>query len=395
MNMRTLNILVLLLALIVSPAALAQSEYHLQPGDSVQIWVEQYADMSRLVTLAPDGRISLPLVGTVTADGLTLEDLQATLTTKLQPFLTEAVSMSVSLVPSERNAPSVFVAGDVAEPGIYPFRQGMTVLHVVAIAGGPYRTTLLAADQDRAIELESSLTNGEGRMAELTVTIARLNAQIAGKTQLDLGTTPTLPSSAYVEREQALLAMQSDYLTAQQDSLKRLLAVNQSTIDGINGQIDSMQQRIALSQERLAAATTLVERGVMQAAQMREIEINIVDMEGTLSQLKSGLSNQQGTMLTEQARVDGLIQDYRVGLMTQLGAAERERDTLTASLAESRRSLALYQPTQGTEAHLQYSIVRTKDGSTTTIDATEETPIALGDLVRVTRVARAAAASPQ
>ena len=395
MDMRALNILLVLLALIASPAALAQSEYHLQPGDSVQIWVEQYADMSRLVTLAPDGRISLPLVGSVTADGLTLEELQATLTTKLQPFLTEAVSMSVSLVPSERNAPSVYIAGDVAEPGIYPFRQGMTVLHVVAIAGGPYRTTLLAADQDRAIELESSLKNAEGRMAELNVTIARLNAQIAGKTQLDLGTTAPLPSSAYVEREQALLAMQSDYLDAQQDTLKRVLAVNQTTIDGINGQIDSMQQRIALSKERLAAATTLVERGVMQASQMREIEINIVDMEGTLSQLKSGLSNQQGSMLTEQARVDGLIQDYRVGLMTQLGAAERERDTLTASLAESRRSLTLYQPTQGTEAVLQYSIVRTKDGSTTTIDATEETPIALGDLVRVTRVTRAAAASPQ
>src|SRR5690606_19632571 len=98
MDMRALNILLVLLALIASPAALAQSEYHLQPGDSVQIWVEQYADMSRLVTLAPDGRISLPLVGSVTADGLTLEELQATLTTKLQPFLTEAVSMSVSLV---------------------------------------------------------------------------------------------------------------------------------------------------------------------------------------------------------------------------------------------------------------------------------------------------------
>jgi len=394
--MRALNILMLLLALIVSPAAYAQSEYHLQPGDSVQIWVEQYADMSRMVTLAPDGRISLPLVGIITADGLTLDDLEATLVTKLQPFLTEAVSLSVALVPSERNAPSIFIAGDVAEPGVYPFRQGMTVLHAVAVAGGPYRATLLAADQDRAIELESSLTNGQARMAELTVTIARLNAQIAGKTQIDMSSaSPNLPSSAYIEREQALLGMQSDYLGAQQDSLKRLLAVNQSTIEGINGQIDSMQQRIALSQERLTAATTLVERGVMQAAQMREIEINIVDMEGTLSQLKSELSNQQGTMVSEQARVDGLVQDYRVGLMTQLGAAERERDILTASLAESRRALTLYQPNQGVEASLRYAIIRTKDGSTTTIDATEETPIALGDLVRVTRAARETAASPQ
>ncbi|KKB80642.1 hypothetical protein VW29_16670 [Devosia limi DSM 17137] len=394
--MRALNMLLLFLVLLASPGAFAQSEYHLQPGDSVQIWVDQYADMSRQVALAPDGRISLPLVGSVAAEGLSLEDLEEALIAKLQPFLTEAVSLNVSLVPSEQNAPSVFAAGDVAEPGVYPFRQGMTVLHVVAVAGGPYRSTFLAADQDRAIELESSIDNDQARMAELSVTIARLNAQIAGNTQLDLSSAESsLPSSAYIEREQALLAMQSDYLGAQQDTLERLLAVNQSTIEGIKGQIGSMEQRIALSQERLAAATTLVERGVMQASQMREIEINIVDMEGTLSQLKSALSNQQGSMLTEQARVDGLVQDYRVGLMTQLGAAERERDTLIARLAESRRALTLYRPIQGGETSLRYSIVRTKDGSTTTIDATEETPVALGDLVRVTRVAQATAASPQ
>ena len=385
--MRATKLLFLLAFFFAVSPVFAQSSYKLQAGDVIEIWMAQYTDLTRQVTLAPDGWISLPLAGAVKAEGLTLEMLQTALHERLQPFFNDEVGLNVSLVPSEQHQPSIFVAGDVDTPGLYPFRPGMTVLHALSVAGGIYRVPLTTSDRDRSMEVEGLIANATKRLNELDVMIARLNAQIAGQDSFEL--PPDVDAEAaggFVSREQAMLTMQADNIQAQKDALARMLAINEDSITATNEQIESFKERIALTQERVAATTTLVERGVMQASQLRDLEVSIVDMESSLSQLRSTLATQQGNMLTEQSRVNTLIQEFQVGLVTQLGAAERERQELQADLANYRETIDLYGPTTPTASTVQYEIVRPTEGGSIDVDATEQTVIMPGDLVRVSQV---------
>lgn len=366
--------------------AFGQSTYKLQPGDAIEIWMAQYSDLTRQVTLAPDGWISLPLAGAMHAEGMTLEALQTSLAQRLQPFFNDAVGLNVSLVPNEQHLPSIFVAGDVDTPGLYPFRPGMTVLHAISVAGGLYRSSLTASDRDRSLEVESLIANGEKRLNELDIMIARLNAQIAGQPEFAIpASVDALAVTGFVTREQALLTMQSNNIRSQQDSLDRLIKINEDSIAATNEQIASIQRRITLAQERLTSASTLVERGVMQASQVRDIEVGIIDMESSLSQLRSSLATQQASILTEQSRVNTLIQEFQVGLVTQLSAAEGEREDLQSDLANHRNTLELYEPGAVGVTTLRYEIIRKDDGGSLDVDATEQTTILPGDLVRVTR----------
>lgn len=385
-KMRAFSLSCLLAACLSVQPAFAQSTYKLQPGDAVEIWMAQYTDLTRQVTLAPDGWISLPLAGAMQAEGMTIERLQEALVERLQPFFNDQVGLNVSLVPSERNQPSIFVAGDVDTPGLYPFRAGMTVLHALSVAGGVYRPAVTPADQDRSMEIGSLLENGGQRLDELNIMIARLNAQIAGEAEFTIpADVDATKVASFFSREQALLTMQTNNLNTQHNALGRMTAINEDSIAAISDQIRSVEQRVVLAKERMAATATLVERGVVQAGSVREIEVDIVEMEGALSQLRTTLAMQRAAILTEQSRVDTLTQDFQLGLATQLSAAEREREELLDDIANYRMTMELYEPNTEGPTTVHYQIVRPSDGASLSVDATEQTTILPGDLVRVTR----------
>ncbi|WEK03717.1 MAG: polysaccharide biosynthesis/export family protein [Candidatus Devosia phytovorans] len=375
----------LLCFLFCAQPVFAQSTYRLQPGDAVEIWVAQSADLTRNVTLAPDGWISMPLAGAMQAQGMTIEALQGALIDRLQPFFKEDVGLNVSLVPSEQNQPSIFIAGDVEAPGQYPFRPGMTVLHAVSVAGGLYRTALEASDRDRSMEVQGLIANGQKRMDELNIIIARLNAQIAGQDEFTVPAEVSAAGAAgFAGREQSLMTMQDNNIRDQQAASARLTTINQESIAAIDDQIKGITERIALSQERLSATSTLAERGVVQASQVREIEVNIVDMQTSISQLRTSIATQQAAIMTEQSRVATLVQQYHVGLVTDLSAAEREREALTEDLANYLQTLSLYEPSAESPTVLRYEIIRTSDSGELDVDATERSTILAGDLIRVT-----------
>jgi polysaccharide biosynthesis/export protein len=61
-------------------------EYFLGPEDVLDITVWKNADLSKLVTVRPDGRISLPLIGDITAVGKTAAQLSGDISAKLKEY---------------------------------------------------------------------------------------------------------------------------------------------------------------------------------------------------------------------------------------------------------------------------------------------------------------------
>lgn len=113
--------------LIVTP------EYFIGPEDVLNITVWRNVDLSRDVTVRPDGRISLPLIGDITAVGRTPTQLSDDISSKLKEY---KENPQVSIVIKEVNSYAIFVLGEVAKPGKYPLRSKTTLLQGVTIAGG-------------------------------------------------------------------------------------------------------------------------------------------------------------------------------------------------------------------------------------------------------------------
>lgn len=117
-----------------SPAQGAALEpYTIGPEDVLAITVWKNEAMSRVVSVRPDGMISLPLVDDVQAAGLTPMQLRDVLAKKLAEYIPNP---EVSVLVNDVRSFKVSVMGEVAKPGRYELKSWTTVVDVLAQAGG-------------------------------------------------------------------------------------------------------------------------------------------------------------------------------------------------------------------------------------------------------------------
>ena len=107
--------------------------YVIGPQDvlSIVFWRDQ--EMSAEAVVRPDGKISLPLLNDVQAAGLTPDALRVNLAAAAAQYL-EAPNATV--VVKEINSRKVYITGQINKPGMYPLAGRMTVLQLIAEAGG-------------------------------------------------------------------------------------------------------------------------------------------------------------------------------------------------------------------------------------------------------------------
>lgn len=107
--------------------------YRFYPGDEIEITVFSAPELNRSVTVGPDGRIALPLVGAVRAADLTAEELHDGL---VAAYAAHLRMPELSVTPRTYASRQVFVGGEVARPGIYEMPAQIDAFQAVALAGG-------------------------------------------------------------------------------------------------------------------------------------------------------------------------------------------------------------------------------------------------------------------
>ena len=110
------------------------SEYRVGPQDLIDISVFQVPDLNRTVRVNTAGQISLPLIGTLQAGGLTIQQLEKAIAAKLEAMYLQ--KPQVSAFVKEYTSQRVTVEGAVNRPGIYPLVGRTTLLQTIALAGG-------------------------------------------------------------------------------------------------------------------------------------------------------------------------------------------------------------------------------------------------------------------
>jgi polysaccharide export outer membrane protein len=117
-----------------APAKGAPAPYVIGSLDVLSIRVWNNANLTQLYDVRPDGVISMPLIGEVKADGLTVEALTQVLTTKLKDYLTDPdVNIQVAKINSKR----YYILGEgAARSGAFPLVEPITVMEALSNAGG-------------------------------------------------------------------------------------------------------------------------------------------------------------------------------------------------------------------------------------------------------------------
>jgi polysaccharide export outer membrane protein len=108
-------------------------QYRIGPEDVLRVSVWENKELTQDVVVRPDGKISLPLIQDVQAEGLTAGELADVIHRKLQDFMKVP---QVAVIVTQVNAPKIFVIGNVQKPGPYPLRGEMSVLQALSLAGG-------------------------------------------------------------------------------------------------------------------------------------------------------------------------------------------------------------------------------------------------------------------
>jgi polysaccharide biosynthesis/export protein len=99
---------------------------------AINVWKEPELSQKEVV-VRPDGKIGVPLAGDIQASGLTPQQLQDKIAEKLKEYMASpVVTVSVIKITSS----SVSIVGQVMKPGVYPLGAPMTVLELIARAGG-------------------------------------------------------------------------------------------------------------------------------------------------------------------------------------------------------------------------------------------------------------------
>ena len=114
-----------------------QGDYIIGVDDVIQVNVWKNEDLTVGIPVRPDGKISTPLAGEITAAGKTPKELANDITEKLAKYIRDPqVSIIITGLNSHEYVSRVRVTGAVNTPASVPHRMGMTVLDMVLAAGG-------------------------------------------------------------------------------------------------------------------------------------------------------------------------------------------------------------------------------------------------------------------
>ncbi len=155
--------------LAAEPAALAS--YRVSRGDEINFRFFYAPELNMVATVRVDGRVALPLIGELLAEGMTVAELTAT----VEQRMAEQVRRPQVVINLQgAGAQRVFVGGEVAKPGVQPLVGPLTVLQAVMVAEGLKDTA-----QPRDVIV---LRRGPG--GERTVHAVNLAAALAGRDTL-------------------------------------------------------------------------------------------------------------------------------------------------------------------------------------------------------------------
>jgi exopolysaccharide production protein ExoF len=396
--MKKLLFAICLVLPFLMPGQLRSAEYLLGPDDNVTVRVYEWPDLNGDFKVGPDGKISFPLIGDVSATGLTTSQLEKAVGAMLTEQARLKVSPSITVQIKEFRP--FFVVGDVQKPGAYPFHPGLTVLQAVSVAGGFFRFTdpgLLRLERDAIIH-RGELLILKDKLLALAVRNARLEAERTGAADLSYpdDLDPKNPKIALLmERENLLFRTRRNDLTRQLAGLDDLQKLYSGEIAALQSQIESEKQQAVLVQKELDELRGLAARGLAANPRLLLVERTIAEIEGSQRNLEANIMRSRQSIAQAAQQADEAKVKFRERVDTESDAVVSEiRETqarveTTSQLvteAEETAPIASARRLRNAGAEPKYKVSRRVSGNTTEdLEVGSHDQIEPGDVIQVDR----------
>ena len=294
---------------VSSPVVAHAESYRLQPGDVLSLMVVGAPDLTRPVPVEMDGTAWFPLVGALSVGGSSLDQvrqqvsqayaatiLPATIGGDRVPVLIQANQVAVSI---EEYSP-VYLTGDVVAPRAIPYRPGLTLRQVIALAGSG------AAPQGSPIAAQANI---EAALVELGRAYARIWSlkKELGKDSTDdyqrifVADTPAIRELAELERSMNIAKIaelnseKSRIAEGVDRAEKRLLALeaqkaNEEAGSQLDQKIASDVRELFTRGSPLAPASKLAEvqrSALVSASRVLELEVAAENVRTELADLRA------------------------------------------------------------------------------------------------------------
>jgi polysaccharide export outer membrane protein len=130
--------------------------------------------------IEPDGTITLPVIGQIKAAGLTVQELETDLVSRLKTYYKNP---QVTIVIIQFRTEPVFFVGAFQKPGIYPLEGRRTLVEMLSSVGGlqPYasrRIKLTRRSESGTIPLPNAVENSEANVSTVEISMGSLRENV-------------------------------------------------------------------------------------------------------------------------------------------------------------------------------------------------------------------------
>jgi len=388
----------LVLCMLGGDAVRAMSDYIVRPDDKLKIKIFQYPELGGEYTVSSNGTVFMPTIGEIPVNGLSTQDAANRISERFaKAGLSDKPGTSVEVLQSR----PVYVLGDVQKPGEYPFRPGVTVLQAVSLAGGWLRFNdpgLMRLERD-TINIKGDMRNLVRRYQQLTARRARLNAELAMKSDIQFPTELIRQSekdsalAQLIDEERSLLNLHVEATRNQIESLERSRGLYEREIEAISRQIQANRAQYDSVGKELKDVKDLIARGLTTVTRQMNLERMLAQIEMNEQGFKTLiLRSRQGISQADQKIFD-LKSERNASLTAELQRTRLDIDDIGIKFETNQSLLVEAQLTvptlvgnsDGIVETRSLQVVRVQDGKAKTIDADEHTELLPGDVLRVQR----------
>ncbi|EPX85732.1 polysaccharide biosynthesis/export family protein [Salipiger mucosus] len=373
------------LCLALAPLA-AWAGTAVERGDVLRIEVMNAPEFSRLAPVDADGRIAMPVLGTIPVAG---QEIDAIGTAIAEAFAARELLTSPVVLVEVASYRQVYVGGRVGQPGAIDFVPGMTARQAIIAAGGiGLAASAGAPGTEAALSALATRRAKAFALAQVIARIARLEAQLAGPAAA-MPETEALPSlepsdlESAAQSESALLADLRGRVAAREDHTDALLSLIDLEVDTLNRQAALQDSEAEVQQSEIDNARSLVERGLMPRPRLQELlrEQSRLNRDRLDTSAFAARARQQSETVRFE-RVDAAA-DRRREVRLELQEARQQRAALEAEIEalDLRIMAAGLSPRTNSEPRLV--IHRTRAGVATQFDAGMDDPIKPGDVLDI------------
>lgn len=386
--------------------SMATEEYLLGPQDKVRIkiyeWrasrdqIFQWTGLNDDFTISAGGSLSLPFAGEIRAAGLTPSGLAYAISDELMRNMGLGMRPDASVEVVQHRP--FYIVGHVMQPGEFPYRPDLTVLQALSIAGG------LRMREESIARFEREVIQGRGDVnllalenTSLLARKARLEAELKNAENIQF--PPSLVArqndravALLMEQEQSISRVRREGMQTQVRALENLREFLEKELASLDAQLVFHDKQIRSIQKELTDVSSLVSKGL--AAAPREMSLDRaltqyqserLTAETSLLRARQEISRTEITILELRNRYTNEVTVTLRETQAELDALSRKAETAIQLLHESEiaapRLLALR--AKAARAKPVYTIVRTANGRSEELPATESTVVRPGDTLKV------------